>query len=59
MTHRFASKGSLFDLIHIKKVQLDEEKILKIAKQISIAVCYLHKKKIMHCDLKTQNILVR
>jgi len=43
----------------MKKYQLDEERIFKIAKQIAIALCYLHKKKILHCNLKTQNILVK
>ena len=56
--YRLAAKGSIHELIHIRKVQLDEERILKIAKQVAVAMQYLHKKEVMHCNLKSSNILV-
>ena len=58
MVTEYVSRGSLFDLLHKKKMKLDEDTIFKVAKQVAIAMCYLHKKKILHCDLKSQNILV-
>lgn len=58
MITEFVNKGSLFELIHVKKVILDDEKVLKIAKQMAMALFYLHKKGILHCDLKSQNILL-
>ena len=58
MITEFANKGSLFELLHQKKYSLQDEKIFKIAKQIALALQYLHRKKILHCDLKSQNILL-
>ena len=37
---------------------LSEKDVRKFAQQIVEAVAYLHRKKIMHCDLKPQNILI-
>ena len=58
MITEFVNKGSLFELLHQKKVILDDERITKLAKQIAMALQYLHRKKILHCDLKSQNILL-
>ena len=37
---------------------LPEKEVRKYAKQILRAMVYLHQKKIMHLDLKPQNILI-
>jgi len=37
---------------------LSEKDVRKYAQQIVEAVAYLHQKKVMHCDLKPQNILI-
>ena len=37
---------------------LPEDIIFRIAKQLANALCYLHKQKILHCNLKSKNILV-
>ena len=58
MITEFVNKGSLFELLHQKKYILDDDRIIKVAKQIAMALQYLHKKKILHCDLKSQNILL-
>jgi len=53
MVTEFIGRGSLFDILHTKKIVLDDERVLKIAKQMAIAMGYLHKKKILHCDMKS------
>lgn len=58
MITEFVNKGSLFELLHQKKIILDDDRIVKLAKQIAMALQYLHRKKILHCDLKSQNILL-
>jgi serine/threonine protein kinase len=58
MITEFVNKGSLFEMLHQKKYLLEDDRIIKIAKQIAMALQYLHKKKILHCDLKSQNILL-
>ena len=55
---RFMDKGSLHDLIHIKKVKIEIDRMLEIIFDITQAMVYLHKRKILHCDLKSSNILV-
>ena len=59
MVTEYVSRGSLFSILHQKKVRLDEEKTYSIAKQIAIAMSYLHRQNILHCDLKSQNILIK
>ena len=58
MVTEYVSRGSLFELLHQKKIILDDDRIIKVAKQVAMALHYLHKKKILHCDLKSQNILL-
>lgn len=40
------------------RLQLDDIKILKIIKELASALQYLHSRGILHCDLKSQNILL-
>lgn len=59
MITEYASKGSLFDLLHQQvKIQMDDRKIYKIIKELASALQYLHSRGILHCDLKSQNILL-
>ena len=54
MITEYASRGSIFDLLHSgRKVNVDDYLIFKIAKQMALAIRYLHTKKILHCDLKS------
>lgn len=50
--------GSLFDYLHIKGYKLTESKIVQICRHVAIAMCYLHSKDIVHCDLKSSNLLL-
>jgi len=58
MITEFVSKGSLFDLLHQRKVVLDDSRIIKITQQIAVALLYLHSRQLYHCDLKSQNVLI-
>lgn len=58
MIGEYISKGSLFDYLHITKETLNEDDQISIAFEIAVAVKYLHSRKILHCDLKSSNILL-
>ena len=58
MVTELVNRGSLFEILHNRKQILDDFRILSIAKQIAMALFYLHQRKILHCDLKSQNILL-
>ena len=38
MITEFVNKGSLFELLHQKKYILDDDRIIKVAKQIAMAL---------------------
>ena len=59
MVTEYVNKGSLFHILHKKNVILNESKAFTIAKQIAIAMNFLHQHGIHHWDLKSQNILIR
>ncbi|KAL4453141.1 hypothetical protein ABPG74_015372 [Tetrahymena malaccensis] len=55
----YAREGTLSDKIEenkLKGVQIDEEKILYLTAQIIISVLFMHSNKILHRDIKTQNL---
>ena len=58
MVTEYVGKGSLFEMLHTIKMVLDDEKIILIAKQVAMALLYLHKRQLFHCDIKSQNILI-
>jgi len=58
MISEYIPKGSLFDFLHVQKSSFSETEQLTIAYEIAIAVKYLHSRKILHCDLKSSNILI-
>lgn len=56
----YAPHGSVFDLLYTHRVNLQAAIRLKIASQVSLAVCYMHScdPVIVHRDLKTQNLVL-
>ena len=58
MITEFVGMGSLFDLLHHKKLVLDDSRIIQVAKQMAVALLYLHKRQLFHCDMKSQNVLI-
>lgn len=53
-----ASQAGAVSSSHRGRVILEDSKIFKIIKEMALAIKYLHTKKILHCDLKSQNILL-
>ncbi|TRY50136.1 Serine/Threonine protein kinase [Cryptosporidium tyzzeri] len=50
--------GSLFDLLHTKNLYLTSTQLLKISRDICCGMAYLHENGVLHCDLKSSNILL-
>lgn len=54
----YMDNGSMYDVIHQKRTKLEYDQIIKMGKDIAIGMQYLHSRSIMHCDLKSSNILL-
>ncbi|XP_026191609.1 probable serine/threonine-protein kinase DDB_G0267514 [Cyclospora cayetanensis] len=54
----YVSGGSLFDLLHKQRVSLPLMRVVKLAREVALGMSYLHEKGVMHCDLKSPNILL-
>ena len=50
--------GSLYDKIHIEDFQFTNGNKLFIAKEIACGIEYLHSQEVVHCDIKSTNILI-
>lgn len=57
MITEYLPGGSLFDYIRKGKGFIEKEQI-SIAYEMAVAVLYLHSRSIVHCDLKSSNILI-
>ncbi len=60
MISEFVENGSLFDHLHKSKSRkpISEEKLITILREILRALTYIHSRGIVHCDMKSSNILI-
>lgn len=58
MITEFLSGGSLFDYLHKSHRKLTEERLFYICKDVALGMSYLHGKNVLHCDLKSSNVLI-
>eukprot|EP00923_Selenidium_pygospionis_P040319 GHVN01069709.1.p1 GENE.GHVN01069709.1~~GHVN01069709.1.p1 ORF type:complete len:1202 (+),score=273.20 GHVN01069709.1:504-3608(+) len=50
--------GSLFDMLHRYHNKLTLPQVVRLAKEIAYGMAYLHTNGVLHCDLKSSNILL-
>lgn len=50
--------GSLFDHLHKRSTKFNDSQIINMALEMAIGMNYLHANHMLHCDLKSSNILV-
>uniref|UniRef100_A0A0G4GN76 Protein kinase domain-containing protein n=1 Tax=Chromera velia CCMP2878 TaxID=1169474 RepID=A0A0G4GN76_9ALVE len=55
----FVEGGSLYDWLHRRKRFLTAAQSLSIAEGICNAMAYLHSRDLLHCDLKSSNVLIK
>jgi serine/threonine protein kinase len=58
MITEYLDRGSLFDLLHKKNTKLKDDTLIDICQDLALGLNYLHGQRIMHCDLKSSNILI-
>jgi serine/threonine protein kinase len=58
MITEFMKEGSLFDHLHKKQTHLSLLKKFEILEDIVLGMYNLHGREMLHCDLKSSNILV-
>jgi hypothetical protein len=58
MITEFMENGSLFDHLHHKNTKIGPSLFVDIIEDIVLGMFYLHGRKVLHCDLKSANILV-
>ena len=54
----FFRAGSLYDMLHKRKVKMSNDERRRVIQQVLSSVCYLHQHGIVHRDIKSHNFLV-
>lgn len=50
--------GSLHDLLHNETVAIEGRQVMSMMVDVASGIRYLHSSKVIHCDVKSKNILV-
>ncbi|EGR33770.1 kinase domain protein, partial [Ichthyophthirius multifiliis] len=58
MITEYLNEGSLFDHLHCLNTDFSQTQIIRILEDIALGMRYLHGIKVMHCDLKSSNVLI-
>ncbi|KAL4493143.1 hypothetical protein ABPG72_003228 [Tetrahymena utriculariae] len=58
MITEYLQEGSLYDHLHIKHTAFTEAKQIDMIEDMALGMVYLHGRKVMHCDLKSSNVLI-
>eukprot|EP00357_Protocruzia_adherens_P032606 CAMPEP_0114995068 /NCGR_PEP_ID=MMETSP0216-20121206/13508_1 /TAXON_ID=223996 /ORGANISM="Protocruzia adherens, Strain Boccale" /LENGTH=567 /DNA_ID=CAMNT_0002359037 /DNA_START=333 /DNA_END=2036 /DNA_ORIENTATION=- len=58
MVMEYMQRGSLHELIHRKRLSFSYTQTIKLLKDVSQAMIYMHERNILHRDIKSANILV-
>ena len=58
LVFEYMTQGSLFKVLHIDKIKLNLTMKLNILRKIANGMTHLHSRDILHCDLKSSNILL-
>lgn len=58
MITEYLEMGSLFDHLHKKNTPFNNKQIIDMCEDIALGMVYLHDRKVLHCDLKSSNILL-
>lgn len=54
----YIQRGSLYDILHKKKINLTQSDQKKLVKQVLSSIAFLHEHDIVHRDIKSHNFLV-
>ena len=58
LVFEYMTQGSLFKVLHLDKIKLNLIVKLHILRKIANGMTHLHSREILHCDLKSSNILL-
>ncbi|CBZ51798.1 Protein kinase domain-containing protein, related [Neospora caninum Liverpool] len=54
----YVPAGSLFDMLHVRRIPLSFTQVVRFGRDICHGMRYLHEQGVLHCDLKSPNVLL-